>query len=181
MTFSKVHQKYSHYSPNIRIFARIVKIMYSHLRIAGLRVTHFRSIAALISIHSLRYVSPLTPGDTAILRTARLNLTSCRIIASIFVLGTGVFLSNVSALYLVLLNTNVPSNVELCWPRHTTRYIDMPLTRRVPSWHYDSVPALSLWHEAAIRPALPVRLLRRSEPTSSLPMESNGLYTEWSL
>ena len=45
--------------------------------------------------------------------TARLNLTSRRIIASIFVLGTGVFLSNASVLYLVLLNTNVPSNVEL--------------------------------------------------------------------
>ena len=36
MAFSKLHQKYSHYSPNIRIFARIVKIRYSQLRIAGL-------------------------------------------------------------------------------------------------------------------------------------------------
>ena len=36
MNFSKLHQKYSQYSPNIRIFARIVKIMYSQLRIACL-------------------------------------------------------------------------------------------------------------------------------------------------
>ena len=36
MTFSKLHQKYSHYSPSISIFARIVEIRYSQLRISGL-------------------------------------------------------------------------------------------------------------------------------------------------
>ena len=35
-----MHQKYSHYSPNIRIFARILKIRYSQLRIADLKEEH---------------------------------------------------------------------------------------------------------------------------------------------